>query len=117
MCAVLSHSVISISVRPHGCSPLGSAVHGDSQGKHTGVVCHALLQGIFPTQELNPGLCHCKWILYPLSHQGSPNYMSIIVKEVMVNFQRLYVCGYNILNKKLYEIYKMLSILSLSSYG
>ena len=34
--------------------------------------CHALLQRIFPTQELNPGLPHCRRILYHLSHQGSP---------------------------------------------
>ena len=36
------------------------------------VGCHALLQGIFPTQGLNPGLPHCKQILHRLSHQGSP---------------------------------------------
>ena len=34
--------------------------------------CHALLQGIFPTQGSNPGLPHCRQILYHLSHQGSP---------------------------------------------
>ena len=34
--------------------------------------CHALLQGIFLTQGSNPGLPHCRWILYHLSHQGSP---------------------------------------------
>ena len=33
--------------------------------------CHFLLQGIFPTQELNPGLLHCKQMLYHLSHQES----------------------------------------------
>ena len=54
------------------CSPLGSSVHGDSSGKNTGVGCHALLQGIFPTQGLNLGLLHCRQILYHLSHQGSP---------------------------------------------
>ena len=32
----------------------------------------SLLQGIFPTQGWNPGLPHCRWILYQLSHQGSP---------------------------------------------
>ena len=32
--------------------------------------CHALLQGIFPTQGLNPGLPHCRQTLYRLSHQG-----------------------------------------------
>ena len=33
---------------------------------------HSLLQGIFPTQGSNPGLPHCRRILYHLSHQGSP---------------------------------------------
>ena len=36
----------------------------DFPGKHTGVGCHFLLQGIFPTQGWNPGLLHCRWILY-----------------------------------------------------
>ena len=40
---------------PMDCSLLGSSVHGDSPGKDTRVVCHAFLQGIFPTQGLN----HC----------------------------------------------------------
>ena len=56
---------------PMNCSPPGSFVHGDSPGKATGVGCHALLQGIFPTQGLNPGFPHRRWILYHLSHQGS----------------------------------------------
>ena len=54
------------------CSPPGSFVHGDSSGKNTRVGCHALLQGIFPTQGSNPGLPHCRYILYCPSHQGSP---------------------------------------------
>jgi len=57
---------------PMDCSPPGSSVHGDSSGKNTGVGCHALLQGIFPTQRLNPGLLHCRQILHHLSCQGSP---------------------------------------------
>jgi len=32
---------------------------------------HSLLQSIFPTQGLNPGLSHCRWFLYELSHEGS----------------------------------------------
>ena len=55
------------------CSPPGSSIHGDSPGKNTGVGCHALLYGIFLTQGSNPGLQHCKQILYHLSHQGSPS--------------------------------------------
>ena len=49
-------------------SPPDCSVHGNSPGKNTGVGCHALLQGIFATQGLNPGLPP----LYCLSHQGSP---------------------------------------------
>ena len=44
----------------------------DFLGKSTGVGCHFLLQGIFLTQGLNLGLPHCRQMLYPLSHQGSP---------------------------------------------
>ena len=56
---------------PMGCSPTSCSVHGDSPAKNTGVGCHALLQGTFPTQGSN--LCllwlvHCRQILY----QGSP---------------------------------------------
>ena len=57
---------------PMDYSPSGSSVHGDSPGKNTGVGCHVLLQGIFPTQGLNPGLPLCRQILYHLSHQRSP---------------------------------------------
>ena len=53
-------------------SPTGSSVHGDSPGKDTGVGCHALLQGIFPTQESKRGLLHSRLTLYHLSYQGSP---------------------------------------------
>ena len=47
---------------------------GCSPGQNTGVGCQALLQGIFLTQGSNPGLLHCRQILYCLSHQGSPNW-------------------------------------------
>ena len=39
----------------------------NSLGKNTGVGCHSLLQGIFPTQGSNLDLLHCRQILYPLS--------------------------------------------------
>ena len=70
---ITSRSVMSDSLWPQDCSPLGSSVHGDSPGKNTRVGCYFLLQGLFPTQGLNPGLPHHRWILYYLSHQGSPN--------------------------------------------
>ena len=43
----------------------------NSPDKNTGVGCLSFLQGIFPTQGLNPGLPHCRRMLYQLSHQGS----------------------------------------------
>ena len=53
LCAVLSCSVMSESLRPHGlCSPPSSSVHRDFSGKNTGVSCHALLSGGL----LNPGI-------------------------------------------------------------
>ena len=64
-------------------SPTGSSVHGDSPGKNTRVGCHALLQGIFPTQGSNPGLPHCKWILYQLSHKGSPSCWNRACGEIL----------------------------------
>ena len=44
----------------------------EGKRKNTGVGSPSLLQGIFPTQELNRGLLHCRQILYQLSHQESP---------------------------------------------
>ena len=44
----------------------------NSPGQNTGVGSLSLLRGSFPTQGLNPDLPHCRWILYQLSHKGSP---------------------------------------------
>ena len=53
-------------------SPPGSSVHGGSPGKNTGVVCHALLQGIFPTQGLNLHLSFIgRSVVYHWRHLGS----------------------------------------------
>ena len=61
-----NHSVLSDSLQPH-------RLYGpwNSPGQNTGVGSHSLCQGIFPTQGSNPGLPHCRHILYQLSHQGS----------------------------------------------
>ena len=63
----VSRSVVSDSLRPHG---LYSS--WNSLGQNIGVGSPSLLQGIFPTQGSNPGLPHCRRILYHLSHKGSP---------------------------------------------
>ena len=64
---VESCSVVSDSLRPH---ELYSPWH--SPGQNTGVSSLSLLQGLFSTQGSNPGLPHCRWILYQLSYKGSP---------------------------------------------
>ena len=61
-----SLSVVSGSLRPHG-----SYSPGRSPGQNTGVGSLSL-QEIFPTPRSNPGFLHPTWILYPLSHKGSP---------------------------------------------
>ena len=62
-----SRSVESDSFQPQGLySPW------NSPGQNTEAGSCSLLQGIFPTQGSNPGLLHCRRILYQLSHQGSP---------------------------------------------
>ena len=66
-----SRSVVSDSLWPCGLlCPL------NTPGQNTGVDSLSLLQGIFPTQESNPDLPHCRWIPYHLSHQGSPSEMN-----------------------------------------
>ena len=52
----VSRSVLSESLQPHGLQPARLLCPGDSPGKNTGVGCHFLLQGIFPTQRLNSRL-------------------------------------------------------------
>ena len=61
------------------CGQPGSSVHGDYPDKNTAVHSHSLLQGIFPTQGLNPGLLHYRQILYHLSHQGRPHNVCVCV--------------------------------------
>ena len=69
-----SRSVVSNSLPPHGLySPW------NSPGQNTGLGSRFPLQGIFPTQGLNPGLPHCRWIRYQLSHQGSPRIREWVV--------------------------------------
>ena len=60
----VSHSALHNSLGPHGL-----LCPWNSPGKNTGVGSHSLLQGIFPIQGSNPGLLHCRQILYHLSHQ------------------------------------------------
>ena len=65
---------------PMDCSPPGSFVNGNLQARILEWVAISL-QGIFPTQGSNPGLLHCRRILYHLSYQRSPNaYMNVFLR-------------------------------------
>ena len=71
-----SDSVVSNSFQPHGLySPW------NSPGQNTGVGSLSFLQGIFPTQLSNPGLPHCRQIVYQISHKGSPIAMLVGMKK------------------------------------
>ena len=69
VCVAESCSVVSDSLRPHGLKSPWNVL-----GQNTTVGSFSLLQGIFPTQGSNPGLTHCRWILYQLSHKENLRY-------------------------------------------
>ena len=73
-----SHSVMSNSLQPMNYTIYRS---WNSPGQNTGVGRLSLLQGIVPTQELDPGLLHWGQILYQLSYQGSPNGCKGVLKR------------------------------------
>ena len=64
VCVHPGASAVSDSLRPCGLQPSRLLCPWDPPGKNTGVGCHALLQGTFPIQGMNPGLLHCRWNLY-----------------------------------------------------
>ena len=76
MSAMLPHclvtSVVSNSLPPHVLQPARLLCPWDFLGKNTTVGCHALLQGIFLTQGSNPGLLHCRQILYHWATRETP---------------------------------------------
>ena len=65
------------------CSLPVSSVHEDSPGKNTGMGCHALLTGALPNLGIEPGLPHCRWILYHKSHQGSPRILEWVALSLL----------------------------------
>ena len=67
----VSCSIMPNSLQLHGLQPARLLCPWNFPGKNTGVSCHSLFQGIFPTQGLNLCLLHCRHVLYHLNHQGS----------------------------------------------
>ena len=82
-------SVTFDSMRPYELQPTRLLCPWDSPGKNTGVGCHALFQGIFPTQGSNPCLLHWQADSLPLSHLGS----CMCITSIFVSHNRSYSGG------------------------
>ena len=93
-----SRSVMSNSLRPHRL-PTRLLHPWDFPGKNTGVGCHFLLQEIFLTQGLKPGLSNCRHTLHNLSHQGSPALWLVSIERVTQS--HVWIMGYHFLSKAL----------------
>ena len=66
---------------PMDCSPPGSSVHGILQARILEWGCHASTRESSPsTQGLNPGLLHCRWILYHLSHTETHSFTHLFTR-------------------------------------
>ena len=72
-CSDLPFGIQGRSWRLESCLQKTPYCPWNSRGQNPGVGSCSFLYRIFPTQGLNPGLPHCRWILYHLSHQGRPN--------------------------------------------
>ena len=57
---------------PTLCDPMDYTVHGILHARILGWAAFPFSRRLFPTQGSNPGLLHCRWLLYQLSHKGSP---------------------------------------------
>ena len=97
---VCACSVVSYSLQPHGLQPARLHCPWNSPGQNTGVGCHFLLQGIFPTWESNPSLMHLLhwWILYHCAPWEAPD---AIVNGIIFSTVLLLVPRQCIVNTKL----------------
>ena len=114
----VSCSIVSNSLRPHRLYPCKLLCSWNSLGKNTGVGCHSLLQGIFPTQRSNPRLLHllhCRWILY---HWATRKPIKVRVFKILCVFvYTLYIQAQCISLHSTSAIASWFSILSSSGSG
>ena len=73
---------------PALCDPMDYAVHGIFQARILEWVAFPFSRGIFPTQGLNPVLPYCRWILYQLSHKGSPRILEWVAYPFSSRFSQ-----------------------------
>ena len=98
---------LTSKLNPVDQSPLGSSVHGDSPGKNTGVGCHSLLQGIFPTQGSNRYLsvsCFGRQVLHHCCHLGSPKLKAAALRARCFPLMKIRPDGIGVKETVLYKI-------------
>ena len=85
-CHAHLHGLLKPGIKPRSATLQVDSLLSELPGKHKniGLSSQSLLQEIFSTQELNPGLLHCRWILYQLSYQGSPFVCVCITKSLLL---------------------------------
>ena len=105
---------MSDSVWPHRRQSTRLPCPWDSPGKNTGVGSLSLFRGIFPTQGLNPGFPHHRWILYQLSHKGSPRKYS---KSFKLGFNNMWIENFKMYKLDYHKIKLPTSAGSLKKYG
>ena len=111
-CVVLSCSVCPTLGDPMNWGVPSSCVREDSPGKNAGVGCSALLQGIFPTLESNPGLPCCRWIFNPMIINPLKKFFSFSLLIFQVHFLQI-TCSCILL---LYIVGQSLSLKSFSFF-
>ena len=124
MCVCTSWLVLDFQSCPALCNPMdcslpGSSLHGILQEKLLELGSHSLIQGIFPTQGSNPGLLHCRQILYYLSyrealwmsvwrkvaHMFVHIWVSMWIACMWVNVLRIYVCMCCVCKRECMRVY------------
>ena len=76
---------MSNSLQPHGLLLASLLSTWNSSGKNIGVGCHSFPQRIFLSQGSNPGLLHCRQILYCLSHQEALSWENIDMQMIEIH--------------------------------
>ena len=81
-------------IQPRSLILQADSLPSEPRGKpmNTGVGSLSLLQGIFPTQESNQGLLHCRQILYQLSYQGNPYFLWSLTNYMFQTLFKIF-CG------------------------
>ena len=97
---------------PTDCSLSGFSVHGIFLARILKWVCHSLLQGIFPTWGLNPGLLHCRQILYHMSYREARIQFLLLAPKAHFS---LFWCCVNVLSTQVTLLH--LSILNQAPQG